>query len=61
MKDVSRYKYEKRIKDLELEIQSLKPFRQFAYNLNTTIAEVVTKKESLNTGWIIAQYGSLLK
>lgn len=60
MDQTRRYRYEKRIKELEEQVLRLREYRNAVQRIGTTIGDAVSDDKSINTGWIIKQLTGLL-
>lgn len=56
MKPESRYRYEKRIRELESQVNALEIFRYIAGDIHDAIADNLSKGSSTSDAWIIRQY-----
>lgn len=63
MKSNTKYRYEKRIKELELELQEtdnkLFEYKAVAREIFDTTVQLITSGEAINKGWIISKYKRL--
>lgn len=61
LKETSRYKYEKRIKELEKRVDDLRGYRDLAWTIHTAACDLVGKNQSMSMGWLLAQYWKVVK
>jgi hypothetical protein len=61
MKNTTRYRYEERIRQLEAEVQRLKPYRDLAWEINQAVGDVLTEGKGLNLGWLVKAFWKVCK
>ena len=61
MKEITRHNYEKRIKELQAEVERYRPYRDLAWKIHTTVCDQVAEGKGINTGWILKQFWSVVK
>lgn len=49
----TKHGYQKRIKELETEIDRLRPFRDFTWQLHSALVEVMGRNSSLSNAWLV--------
>jgi len=60
MNEPTRYRYEKRIKELERELITLRQYRSIALDIYSAVVEVVRDGKLLNSAWVLRQFRSIL-
>lgn len=61
MKPDTRYAYEKRIEDLQRQVDRLRPFETLARHIFRTVADVVSEGKGINCGWLLKQYENVFR
>lgn len=61
MTEQSRYRYEKRIAELEAEVRKLRPYKSELINIYDGVAQVVTEGNTISQGWILKRIGEILR
>lgn len=54
--EASRYRLQKRIRELEAEVSRLRPYRDFSMSVYSGILEVIGTGKSISMPWILEQY-----
>lgn len=57
----TRYRYEKRIKSLEAEVERLRDYRAVVINIRDGVISCVKDNSSISKAWILEQMNRLLK
>lgn len=61
MKSKTRYAYEKRIAELEAEVNRLVPYRETVIEIYQTIVNLVNDDKKISQAWILGRFRWLLK
>lgn len=61
MKQMSRYRYEKRIKELEEKILELRPYRSLAVEIFEAITAHHREGKKTCTYWMVQKFSGVLK
>jgi len=61
MTEKTRYKYEKRIKELQTEVNRLEPYRSTAIVIYNAMVSCSDDNTYMETSWVLKQFSWLLK
>lgn len=61
MKEKTRYQYEKRIRELERQNDTMRFYRSVALNIYNNICDHVESNTNLNTHWLLRQFREVMK
>lgn len=61
MNQETRWRYQKRIKDLEAEVATLRPYRNLCVELFDAMTENHMKNQGTNEHWLIRKFRQVFK
>ena len=61
MKQETRYRYERRIKELEARNTELRSYEMVCLNIFNTVTDQISENKQINMGWIMKQFRTVFK
>lgn len=61
MNKISKYNYQKRIKELEEESSRLRVYERVGKNIYDALVEMIIEDKKISQGWILKQFREVFK
>ncbi len=61
MTNQTRYRYEKRIKELEDRLEKIAPYRQLALDIHIATVDAVRDEKQISEAWILSQFRRVMQ
>lgn len=61
MREKTRYQYERRIKELERQVENLRPYRLLSTEIYLTLCDLYGQNKQVSMAWLLKQYKVVFK